>query len=190
MADELSEEYLVASSVGELKQHNAAIELAEYDPAWPALFERERDRLVALLGQTALAVEHVGSTSVPGLPAKPIIDIDLIVPDSADESAYVPALEAAGYRLTVREPDWYEHRLFKGPDTNINLHVFPPGTEEHQRHLLFRDRLRTHPDDFAYYLSTKRELAAREWRYVQWYAEAKGAVIREILDRASSPQGY
>jgi GrpB-like predicted nucleotidyltransferase (UPF0157 family) len=169
---------------GVAPRHDATITLADYDPAWPALFERERDRIRSILGATALAVEHVGSTSVPGLPAKPIIDIDLVVPDSADESAYVPQLEAAGYRLTIREPDWYEHRLLKGPDTNINLHVFSPGAEEHERHVLFRDWLRTHPDELALYLAKKRELAARVWTYVNDYAEAKGELITTILSRA------
>ena len=117
--------------------------LVDYDPAWPGLFHRERARLGELLGDTVVAIEHVGSTSVPGLAAKPIVDIDLVVPDSADEDAYLPRLVAAGYRLTVREPNWHEHRMFKGPDTDINLHVFSPGCPETVRHRVFRDWLRT-----------------------------------------------
>ncbi len=180
-----SEEYLRSVHVGGVApRHDSTITLVDYDPAWPALFAREADRIRGILGGTALAVEHVGSTSVPGLAAKPIVDLDLIVPDPADEPAYVPALEAAGYRLTVREPDWYEHRLFKGPDTNINLHVFGPGCEQHEQHLRFRDHLRTHPGDRDHYLATKQQLATRVWRYVNDYADAKGEVILAILARA------
>jgi GrpB-like predicted nucleotidyltransferase (UPF0157 family) len=109
----------------------------------------------------------------------------LVVADSADEASYVPALEAAGYRLTIREPDWFEHRLFKGPDTNVNVHAFSDGCEEVDRMVGFRDWLRTHDDDRDLYLAAKRELAARRWKYVQNYADAKSAVVREILARAS-----
>src|SRR5438445_3523593 len=123
----MTEEQLRLSVVGELKPHDAPITLVEYDPAWPKIFVREATRIKAALGERAIVVEHVGSTSVPGLIAKPIIDILLVVADSADEPSYVPALEAAGYVLRIREPDWHQHRLFKGPDTNINLHVFTQG---------------------------------------------------------------
>src|SRR5437016_351787 len=141
----MTEEQLRLSVVGELKPHDAPITLVEYDPAWPKIFVREATRIKAALGERAIVVEHVGSTSVPGLIAKPIIDILLVVADSADEPSYVPALEAAGYVLRIREPDWHQHRLFKGPDTNINLHVFTQGSEEIQRTLLLRDWLRTRP---------------------------------------------
>ncbi len=170
--------------VGEAPEHNATIHLAEYDTEWPGLFQREAERIRAALGAKALRVEHVGSTSVPGLAAKPVIDIDLVVADSADEDTYVPELEAAGYVLQIREPDWFEHRLFKGPDTNINLHTFSEGCEEVDRMVAFRDHLRTNATDRDLYLARKRELAAREWRYVQNYADAKSDVIREINVRA------
>ena len=169
----LTEEEIEAATVGELVPHNATIQLAEYDPLWPALYEREAARVRGVLGAAALRLEHVGSTSVPGLAAKPLIDMVLVVRDSSDEDAYVPALEAAGYVLTIREPDWYEHRLFKGPDTNINLHTFSDGCVEVDRMIAFRDWLRTHDDDRELYESAKRELAAREWRHVQNYADAK-----------------
>ena len=91
--------------------------LVEYRAEWPALFVREASRVRATLGARVLMLEHVGSTSVPGLAAKPIIDMILAVADSADEPAYVPAMESAGYVLKIREPEWYQHRLFKGPDT-------------------------------------------------------------------------
>jgi GrpB-like predicted nucleotidyltransferase (UPF0157 family) len=134
-------------------------------------------------------VEHVGSTSVPGLAAKPIIDIMLAVPDSADERSYVPALEAAGYVLWSREPDWFEHRMFKGPDTDINLHVFTAGAAEIDRMLLFRDWLRRHEADRDAYQAVKRELAQRTWRHVQHYADAKTTAVEQILARASAAQG-
>jgi GrpB-like predicted nucleotidyltransferase (UPF0157 family) len=185
--DHLSDEYLRSVTVGsEPPPVSGHIVLAEYDDNWPRLYAREAARIRGALGDAVLAVEHVGSTAVPGLAAKPVIDIDLIVADTTDEDAYVPALARAGYVLRIREPDWYEHRLFKGPDTNVNLHVFSPGCEEYERHLRFRDRLRTHPGDRDRYLTTKRDLAAHDWPTVNHYAEAKGATILEILARAAT----
>jgi GrpB-like predicted nucleotidyltransferase (UPF0157 family) len=175
-----------AATVGDLTEHNSTIDLAEYDPEWPRLFEREATRLRAALGSKAVQIEHVGSTSVPGLAAKPLIDIILVVADSSAEDAYVPELESAGYTLRIREPEWYEHRLFKGPDTNVNVHTFSESCEEIGRMLDFRDWLRTHDDDRDLYLSVKRELATRKWRYVQNYADAKSAVVQEINARAQS----
>jgi GrpB-like predicted nucleotidyltransferase (UPF0157 family) len=133
------------------------------------------------LGERVLRLEHVGSTSVPGLCAKPIVDIVLAVASSADEPAYVPALEAAGFSLRIREPGWHEHRMLKGGDEDVNLHVFTAGDPEIDRMLAFRDRLRA--DDAARdrYAAAKRELAARRWRYVQHYADAKSAVVEAIL---------
>ena len=184
-----TDEQLIAVTVGERVPHNAPIDLVDYDPAWPALFERERRRIVAALGDTVLRIEHTGSTSVPGLAAKPIIDITLIVPDSGDEAAYVPRLEAAGYVLRIREPNWHEHRVLKGPDTDVNLHVFSLGSPELQRMVGFRDWLRTHDADRVLYEGTKRALAARTWRHIQHYADAKTAVVEEILGRAGQPAG-
>ena len=133
---------IVATTVDANPLHNGPIVLAEYDPRWPRLFEREAARIRSILGERAMRLEHVGSTSVPGLAAKPIIDLLLVVADSSDEPSYVPPLEAAGYVLRIREPDWHEHRVLKGPDTDINLHVFSPGSPEIHRTLAFRDRLR------------------------------------------------
>ena len=163
------------------------ISIVDYDPRWPELFRREADRICASLGERALRLEHTGSTSVPGLPAKPIIDITLVVADSANEAAYVPALEGAGYVLRIREPEWHEHRMFKGTGMDINLHVFSMGCPEIDRILLFRDRLRTHPHDRNLYAGTKLALARREWKSVDDYAKAKKAVIEEILARARNP---
>jgi GrpB-like predicted nucleotidyltransferase (UPF0157 family) len=129
-------------------------------------------------------LEHAGSTSVPGLAAKPVIDIVLEVPDAA----YLPAMEAARYGLRLREPNWFQHRFLKGPDTDLNLHVFSAGCPETDRMVLFRDRLRDHTGDRELYVHTKRKLAARPWTSVQQYADAKTAVIREILARAQG--GY
>jgi GrpB-like predicted nucleotidyltransferase (UPF0157 family) len=160
------------------------IAVVDYDPGWPGLFRREAERITAALSDRIVRIEHVGSTSVPGLAAKPIIDIDLEVADSAEEAAYLPALQAAGYRLVIREPDWHEHRCLKGPDTNVNLHVFSAGCPEVERNLAFRDRLRADDADRELYARTKRELASRQWTYVQEYADAKTAVVTEILRRA------
>ena len=129
-----------------------------------------------------------GSTAVPGLPAKPLIDIVLEVADSADEAAYVPAMESAGYVLRIREPDWFEHRVLKGPDTDVNVHVFTAGCEEVDRMLLFRDWLRENAADRELYAERKRELAGREWKYMQQYADAKTAVVDEIMGRASGEE--
>jgi GrpB-like predicted nucleotidyltransferase (UPF0157 family) len=181
----MTEAQLRAATVGELAEHAAPVRLDEYDSRWPRLFAREEARIREALGDAVVALEHVGSTSVPGLAAKPVIDILLVVGDSADEDAYVPALEGAGYVLRLREPHWFEHRLFKGPETNVNLHVLPRGCEEVDRMILFRNHLRTNADDRALYERTKRDLARQEWKYVQNYADAKSDVVREIIRRAS-----
>jgi len=183
----ISDEDLQRTRIGPVTPHNAPIVLVEYDSRWPKLFMREACRIRAALADLAIRVEHVGSTSVPGLAAKPIIDIVLVVPDSADEPTYVPALESAGYVLHIREPDWFEHRLLKGPDTDVNVHVFSPGAPEIDRMLMFRDWLRGHDADREAYLGAKRTLAARTWRHVQHYADAKSDIVRQIVDRAAAP---
>jgi GrpB-like predicted nucleotidyltransferase (UPF0157 family) len=160
------------------------IEICDYDPAWPAAFEGEAARIASALGGAALAIDHAGSTSVPGLAAKPIIDITLTVPDTTDEPAYVGALEAAGYRFIAREPGWFEHRLFKADAPKVNLHVFSAGCPEIERMKRFRDWLRANPADRALYEATKRRLAAQDWAIVQDYADAKTEVVAEIMMRA------
>jgi GrpB-like predicted nucleotidyltransferase (UPF0157 family) len=168
------------------------IEVVDPDPAWPDRFAELRARVEAALGDRALAVEHVGSTSVPGLPAKPIIDIDLIVADPADEASYVTALEETGFRLVVREPWWQEHRCFTHDDPKCNLHVFPPDAAEPVRHRIFRDWLLGHPDDLALYRDAKRSAAAASnasGEHVMEYNARKQAVIREIYDRAFRAAG-
>jgi GrpB-like predicted nucleotidyltransferase (UPF0157 family) len=171
-------------TVGELKPLSSRIMIADYDPHWPELFAREADRIRSVLGSRALRIEHGGSTSVPGLPAKPVIDLLLGVDNSANEDTYAPELEASGYLLKIREPDWYEHRMFKGPDTDINLHVFSSGCPEIDRMLIFRDWLRSNAADRDLYARTKFALVQQEWKHVQNYADAKTVIIEEIIARA------
>jgi GrpB-like predicted nucleotidyltransferase (UPF0157 family) len=183
---ERSAEEIQAITVDILQPLTGPIRFVEYDPEWPALFAREEARIRSILGDRVIRLEHTGSTSVPGLAAKPIIDMTMTVADVLDEPAYAADLEAAGYRLVIREqePEWYDHRVFKGPDTNINLHVFSAGCRELDRMVGFRDWLRTHDDDRALYESTKRELLKRDWKFVQNYADAKGEVVEAIAARA------
>jgi GrpB-like predicted nucleotidyltransferase (UPF0157 family) len=183
----VDDEQIRAVSVGEPPPTYREIVLAEYDPEWPRWFERAERQIRGALGEAVLQLDHVGSTSVPGLAAKPLIDINLVVADTIVEDAYVPQLEAAGYVLRIREPDWYEHRLLRGQDPPVNLHVFPPECEEVERMRVFRDWLRANEADRELYARTKRELAGKEWKYVQNYADAKSEVVREILARAESP---
>ncbi|MFD2417679.1 GrpB family protein [Amycolatopsis pigmentata] len=159
------------------------VTIVDYDPEWPRRFERRAADLRRILGSRARLIEHIGSTSVPGLAAKPIIDIVVGIDDPEDEQAYLSDLEAAGYDLRVREP---EHRCFRTgePDEPVNLHCYPPGHVETRRYLAFRDRLRTSEADRDLYVATKRELAKREWRDINYYAEAKRPVIDEILGHA------
>jgi GrpB-like predicted nucleotidyltransferase (UPF0157 family) len=185
----LTDEQIRTHTIGELKPLSCRILIVDYDPRWPELFGREADRIRAVLGRRALQIEHTGSTSVPGFVAKPIIDVLLVVPDSGDEDTYVPALEAAGYSLRIRETNWYEHRMFKGPDAEINLHVFSSGCPEIDRMLMFRDWLRNNAADRNLYARTKLALARKEWKYVQNYADAKTAIIEEILARAHLDRG-
>jgi GrpB-like predicted nucleotidyltransferase (UPF0157 family) len=179
-----TEEQIRAAQLGVLLPLAGLIQIVDYDPEWPRIFEREAKRVRAVLGDRVLSLEHIGSTSVPGLAAKPKIDMQLVVANSADEPAYVPDLVAAGYVLQIREPDWYEHRMFKGPDVDINLHVYSLGCPEVDRVLLFRNWLRSNASDRQLYERTKRDLASRNWKYMQNYADAKTAVVEEILARA------
>lgn len=172
-------------TIGGAIRHGGPIDLAKYDPAWPELFAREADRIKRVLGAAVKGIEHVGSTSVAGLAAKPIIDIVLEVADSVDEPAYVAPLESHGYKLRIREPQWWEHRMLIGLDTRVNLHVFTVECPEVDRMLRFRDHLRDNRADRELYEASKRELAAKHWAYVQNYADAKSAVVEEILSRAS-----
>lgn len=179
-----TDEQLQEIHIGGMIPLMGRIQIDDYNPAWPKLFEREATRIRAALGDRVVLLEHVGSTSVPELAAKPRIDILLVVPNSADESTYIPALESAGYVLRIREPHWHEHRVFKGPDMDINLHVFSPDSPEIERMLTFRNWLRSNAFDRQLYERTKRELAQKDWKYTQNYADAKTDVVEEILVRA------
>jgi GrpB-like predicted nucleotidyltransferase (UPF0157 family) len=181
-----SDDEVAAVRIGPPEVLGGPIHLAAYDPRWPQLYAREAARIRATLGTQVLLLEHVGSTAVPQLAAKPRIDIVLAVGDSADEARYVPPLEAAGYVLRIREPDWHEHRVFKGPDVDVNLHVFSAGCPEIGRMLCFRDHLRRDTADRVLYERTKRALAERSWKYTQHYADAKTRTVEEILARAGT----
>ena len=175
MADEPLETGLIGGA--EKRQ----IKIVDYDPDWPKMFETHARVIAGALGGSVLRIEHIGSTSVPGLAAKPIIDILVVVQDSADESAYLPRLEAAGYVLRVREPDWHEHRMFRTPEKDVHIHIYSVGCPEIQRNLIFRDRLRRNIEDCRRYEQTKRELAAKEWSDMNAYAEAKTEVVESII---------
>jgi GrpB-like predicted nucleotidyltransferase (UPF0157 family) len=160
-----------------------AIVIVDYDAAWPARFERERDRVRQALGRAALRIEHIGSTAVPGLAAKPIVDLVVAVEDPDDDALIVPALESAGYELRVREPG---HRMFRTPDRDVHVHVWRDSDVELDRHLRFRDRLRTSAEDRLAYEKLKRALAEREWPDMNEYAFAKGELIEAILARTDA----
>lgn len=162
----------------------ADVVLVEHDETWAAQFAQQESRIRDALGPVAIEVHHAGSTSVPGLAAKPVIDVVLVVADPAHEATYVPALEQAGYVLHLREPEWYEHRLLNADSPRVNLHVFGPACPEVVQMLAFRDHLRRDQADRELYERTKRRLAARAWARVQDYADAKSDVVAEIMARA------
>ena len=186
-SDEELEEYLPQVLIGGVE--SPVIEIVDYDPGWTRRFVSEAERIRAALPGHELLIEHIGSTAVPGLAAKPIIDILLVVVDSADEGSYLPALEAAGYALRVREPDFHEHRMLRTPAKDVHVHVFSPDSPEIGRHLLLRDRLRRDAADRELYARAKRRLAARRWPTMDHYAEAKTEVIEAIIARAVAQTG-
>jgi GrpB-like predicted nucleotidyltransferase (UPF0157 family) len=162
------------------------IKISEYEYDWPNKFASHAEIVAKALRSSLLRIEHIGSTSVPGLAAKPIVDILVVVPDSADESAYLSSLESAGYVLRVREPDWNEHRMFRTPEKDVHIHIFSVGCPEIQRNLIFRDRLRKNPEDRLRYEQVKRELAARDWPDMNAYANAKTQVVESIIAAAQA----
>lgn len=179
----LSEEEIKQAHVGEVPELNNTVLLEEYNREWPAQFEILSAIIKKALSHLEISLNHVGSTSVPGLAAKPIIDMVLEVPDSTDESSYVSHLVDVGFELWIREPDWFEHRLLKYENPSTNLHVFTKGCSEVSKMIRFRDHLRTSPSDFELYLATKRKLAAKKWKYTQNYADAKSEVVQDITGR-------
>lgn len=180
--DEELERRLAEVLVG--PREHVEIRVVEYDPAWPGRFRREAARIHSALEGRERRLEHMGSTAVAGLAAKPIVDILLVLDDPSDEASYLPALEAAGYELRVREPDWWEHRMLRTPARDVHVHVFPPDSPEVERCLLFRDRLRTVTEERELYATAKRRLAEQDWPTMQYYAEAKTEVVEAILGRA------
>jgi GrpB-like predicted nucleotidyltransferase (UPF0157 family) len=163
------------------------IEVADPDPAWPRQYDDLAGRIRGALGWRALQLEHVGSTSVPGLAAKPVIDIDLTVADPGREQDYVPALEMTGFRLMIREPWWYGHRALRADEPFCNLHVFGFDSPEPVRHRIFRDWLRGNPGERDRYAAAKRQAASEAnvgGEHVMQYNARKQQVIREIYHRA------
>ena len=158
------------------------IVIVEYDESWPARFEAEHGRVRRAPGVCAVRIEHIGSTAVPGLAAKSIIDLLVTVEDPEDETVTVPALTAAGYELRVREPG---HRMFRTPRRDVHVHVWADTDVEVTRYLRFRDRLRRSAEDRRAYEQLKRELARRDWSDMNHYAAAKGPLIEDILSRAN-----
>lgn len=157
------------------------IVIVDYNPLWPDKFQQHAALITQALGSKALRIEHVGSTSVPGLAAKPIIDILVVVADSSDEDAYLPALLATGYVLRVREPDWYQHRMLRTPARDVHVHLFSAECPEIMRMLAFRNRLRSDANDRRRYEMLKRRLAKQEWSDTNDYARAKTELVEHII---------
>jgi GrpB-like predicted nucleotidyltransferase (UPF0157 family) len=168
----------------------ARVEVVAPDPAWPERFEQVRGAIIDALGDRARSVQHVGSTSVPGLWAKPIIDVDLTVADASQEASYLPDLEAGGFELRVREPQWEEHRMVRGSSPVANVHIFSTDATEPRRTRAFRDWLCVHPDDRDAYAALKRDLAGRGFTDAMDYNNHKAALIYDIYERifAADPE--
>jgi GrpB-like predicted nucleotidyltransferase (UPF0157 family) len=165
------------------------VELVPYRAEWPTDFARRRERLLAELGPTAIRIEHVGSTAVPGLAAKPVVDIQVSVPDVEDVSAFRPAIERAGVSFRLREA---EHCLFRPPDgeaRTVHVHVCAAGSDWEREHLLFRDYLLAHPDACAAYVGVKRELTERYRGDRLAYTEGKTAFVLDTLEAAEEWAG-
>ena len=176
-------EQMAAALVGEPPKKWQTIVIEDYDPAWADRFAAASSLLSEVLGDLITGIEHVGSTSVPGLAAKPIIDIDLLLDETADESRYLPLLQRLGYRLVLREPWWYGHRMLVSAAEDVHLHVWPQAAPEPVRHRLFRDWLRSHPEDRELYAMTKRRLARDTADQPGDYSLAKNDVIDDIYAR-------
>lgn len=172
------------ATAGSARPPSELIELVDYDPSWPVRFSQWQQRIVDALGSVACSVEHVGSTSVPGLVAKPIVDIQVSVRDLEDEDAYVTALAQIGLQLRTRDEYHRYFRPFPDRPRDVHVHVCGVDSQWAQDHLLFRDYLRTHPDACAAYLAAKRAAVA-DWADDSYgYTDAKSAVVNRILARA------
>lgn len=183
----MPDELLETGLIGGVEKRE--ITIADYDPDWPKKFEKHAKAISDALGETALRIEHIGSTAVPELGAKPIIDILVVVRNSADESTYLLQLEVAGYVLRVREPDWNEHRMFRTPERDVHIHIYSAGCPEIQRNLIFRDRLRGNAEDRKLYDRVKRELAKKDWPDMNAYPNAKTEVIDKLIAAQRSGVG-
>lgn len=165
------------------------ITICSYDKQWPIRFDHHARNIHQALGDLALRIEHIGSTSVQGLAAKPIIDILLVVTNPADEAAYMPQLLDAGYELRVREPLFDQHRMLRTPERDVHVHIFPPESNEIARYLTFRNQLRSSAADRQWYERTKRELARQEWEDMNDYAKAKTEVVESIIAKGIRDSG-
>ena len=170
---------------GSEKRHLAVV---GYDESWPGIFLHHQGRLRKALGTVAVEVEHIGSTSVPGLAAKPIVDILVTVDDITAEEDYLRPLLAAGYELRTREPG---HRLVRTPARDVHVHILQRGIQAVDNYLRFRNRLRADTDDRILYEDTKRALLNQGFDDMNAYADAKTAVIAAIMGRAlSAPRSF
>lgn len=158
-----------------------AIVIEPYSSAWPDIFEEHRRRINDVLGGVACRVDHIGSTAVKGLAAKPIIDIQVSVLDVEQEASYLEPLVAAGYQPRVREPG---HRMFRTPELHVHLHVCDAGSDWERRHLLLRDWLRQSAADRQAYAELKTQLQTQGWETMNHYADAKTVLISEMTVRA------
>jgi GrpB-like predicted nucleotidyltransferase (UPF0157 family) len=174
--DDYLDDYLDMVLIGGREERT--VEIVDYDADWPVRYLEERGRIAHALGSQARRIEHIGSTAVPGLSAKPIVDIMVSVDDPDDEAAIRQPLETVGYVLRVREP---HHRMYRTPERDVHVHIWEAGGDDEERHLRFRDRLRSNAEARDRYERTKRALAGR-YRDMNYYAEAKSAVIEEILE--------
>lgn len=165
------------------------VEIHEYNERWPTLFEQHARKIRETLVDVALRIEHIGSTSVPGLAAKPIIDILLVIADPKNEARYLPALQEAGYELRVREPEFDQHRMVRTPERDVHVHIFPPQSKEIGRYLALRNQLRSNAQDRSEYENLKHALAKREWEDMNDYADAKTEFVEAILAEGANAFG-
>lgn len=182
MTDQPTETTRQTELIGGIEKRD--IVLSTYRPEWRAQFDRHKSIVAEALGARALGIEHIGSTAVVGLAAKPIVDMLLIVADSGDEASYLPELQARGYQLRVREPAFEQHRMLRTAERDVHLHVFSEDASEIERYLRFRDRLRNSPQDRQRYQDLKQRLAAQDWADMNAYADAKAELIECILAAA------
>ncbi|MGW6916999.1 GrpB family protein [Kitasatospora sp. NPDC054939] len=166
---------------------NDRIEIVDHDPAWPGLFAESGARLRAALGDVAVRIDHIGSTSIPGLAAKPVIDVQVSVRSFEPLDAYRLPLEALGLVHRADNPERTKRYFREAPGTRrTHLHVRQLGSFSEQFALLFRDFLRCHPADAAHYGEVKRSLAAQYAGDRPGYTTAKDPHVWDIVRRADT----